>query len=128
MPSWYWSSTARVIDPAHLDEDTPVKARLRSARHRRGPCDLSGPTESAPLAAPVYRPEKRPHFGQRLRFLRSATYSSSDSDPCRGCRHYRVLDLAHAHILARGTDRYIAPCCAAGSPVIRRSVVYRARL
>ena len=32
-PSWYWSSTARVIAPAHRDDATAVTACLRSARH-----------------------------------------------------------------------------------------------
>lgn len=32
MLSWYWSSLARVIAPAHRDEEYLVRDRLRSAR------------------------------------------------------------------------------------------------
>jgi hypothetical protein len=54
MPSWYWSSTARVIAPAHRDEDTAVSACLRCARHTACDARSSRPSRTRPASSIRY--------------------------------------------------------------------------
>ncbi|MDT5184366.1 MAG: hypothetical protein QOI29_2524 [Mycobacterium sp.] len=74
MPSWYWSSTARVIAPAHRDDAPPVIARLRCARHAAQPFESSTPQPTRPASSdetprpgmPQWRskPPPQPRWGE----------------------------------------------------------------
>ena len=61
IPSWYWSSTARVIAPAHRDDDTAVMRllTLRPPRRRAFPIQPAQPHPIGELR-PVHRPRNDP--------------------------------------------------------------------
>ena len=93
IASWYWSATARVIAPAHRDEDTAVSARLRWARH----CACSLPSNAAQpnprrgLTA-IHRPEQVADRGQRRGLRRRGMDPGPDPQPRPRRGHHRVSD------------------------------------
>ena len=92
--SCHWSSLARVIAPAHRDDDPAVSARFRSRRDTARPFASSRPSaHRAARSRPGQRPQVRTHRPQHRRVLRRDPQPGTDPRPRRGAGHERRRDL-----------------------------------
>ena len=127
IPSWYCSSTARVIAPAHRDDDTAVTVCLRRARHRA--CDVrsmrpkrirstSSPRYTEPNSSPIaVSAVASPEVGSiRVRIRTPAGPTATTGSPIRCSTRPSVMP----RILAATTDNL-----ADGAPIPLTSAQYQ---
>ena len=111
IPNWYWSSAARVIAPAHRDDDTAVTACLRCARHTAWLWESTRPNRTRPASSPRYTdPSSAPIAlsasasaavaRTRVRIRTPAGAAATTGSPIRRSRRPSAMH----HILAATTD------------------------
>ena len=96
IPNWYWSSTARVIAPAHRLDAAAVTERLRCPRHAACDSRSSRPRAARPAQLrAVQRTEMCPDRRQRCRLTLGHMNPGTDPHPRRRRGHHRITNRAH---------------------------------